>query len=594
MPLLKRLTRLWLLIVCLLVASVLVWQATRWVYSDALDKLVTTSSARLTLYDGTLREALSRYAFLPYVLAQNPEVQLLLETKNGSNVVDSYLEKLNREAGSEAFFVMDNAGDTLSASNWRDELTYVGQNYRFRPYFIDTQEGRTGRFFAIGATTGRPGYFFSHPVMKSGRNVGAAVVKVDLTPLQDDWHNGGETVLVSDSNGVVFLSSSADWNYRTLTPLSSEQLERIRAGKQYGHQSLSQIPVTTLEVLAEDQHVIKLNKVRYLMLSRSLPGLNWNMHHLVSLAPVMKQARLVAVNGTILALLILALVLYGRERKLKEISRRRVREAEAFREMNIRLQEEIVEHNRTERVLRETQDELIQAGKLAALGHMAAGIVHELNQPIAAIKTYVASCRLLAERGNGEKLNEALGAIKGTTEHMASITAQLKSFAHKAPQSLEPIVVQESLKEVLTMTTALLRDDSVELETEICNRPMVVSCHRGWIKQVLLNLIRNAVDAMQQAKQRQLKVRIADKVTEVEITVVDNGAGIAEHIAKELFTPFVTTKDVGDGLGLGLSICNRIVADLGGTIRAENRQSGGAQFVVCLPLVKRSEEEHHG
>jgi two-component system, NtrC family, C4-dicarboxylate transport sensor histidine kinase DctB len=594
MPLLKRLTRLWLLIVCLFVASLLVWQATRWVYSDALNKLITTSSARLTLYDGTLREALSRYAFLPYVLAQDIDVQQLLETKSGSDVVDRYLEKLNREAGSEAFFVMDSAGDTLSSSNWRDELTYVGQNYLFRPYFIDTQAGRTGRFFAIGATTGRPGYFFSHPVMTSGRNVGAAVVKVDLTPLQDDWHNGGETVLVSDSNGVVFLSSSADWNYRTLTPLSPEQLDRIRAGKQYGHQSLSQMPVTTLEVLTEDLHIIKLNKVRYLMLSRSLPGLDWNMHHLVSLVPVMKQARLVAVNGTILALLILALVLYGRERRLKEISRRRVREAEAFREMNIRLQEEIVEHNRTERVLRETQDELIQAGKLAALGHMAAGIVHELNQPIAAIKTYVASCRLLAERGHGEKLNEALGAIKGTTEHMASITAQLKSFAHKAPQSLEPIVVQESLKEVLTMTTALLRDDSVELTTEICHQPMVVSCHRGWIKQVLLNLIRNAVDAMHQSKQRQLKIKVVDKHSEVEITVADSGTGIAEHIAKELFTPFVTTKDVGDGLGLGLSICNRIIADLGGTIRAENRQLGGAQFVVCLPLADRSEEEHHG
>lgn len=594
MSILKQLTRLWLLIVCLLIATVLVWLATRWVYSDAVDKLVTTGNARLTLYDGTLREALSRYAFLPYVLAQNPEVQQLLDSKKGAEVVDLYLEKLNREAGSEAFYVMDTAGDTLAASNWRDELTYVGQNYRFRPYFIDTQAGRTGRFFAIGATTGRPGYFFSHPVMVSGRNAGAAVVKVDLTPLQDDWHNGGETVLVSDSNGVVFLSSSADWNYRTLTPLSQEQLTRIHAGKQYGRQTLSQMPLKILATLAEGQRIIRLDKVRYLMLSRSLPGLNWEMHHLVSLTPVLKQGRLVAVNGTILALLILALVLYGRERKLKEVSRRRVREAEAVREMNIRLQEEIVEHNRTERVLRETQDELIQAGKLAALGHMAAGIVHELNQPIAAIRTYVASCRLLAERGNGEKLDEALGAIKGTTEHMASITAQLKSFAHKAPQSLEPIVVQESLKEVLAMTTALLRDDSVELIADICSKPMIVSCHRGWIKQILLNLIRNAVDAMRQAELRQLEIIIADKKTEVEIRVADSGSGIAEHIAKELFTPFVTTKDVGDGLGLGLSICNRIVADLGGTIRAENRTPVGAQFIVCLPLADLSEEEQGG
>lgn len=488
---------------------------------------------------------------------------------------------------------MDRAGDTLAASNWRDELTYVGHNYRFRPYFIETQKGRTGRFFAIGATTGRPGYFFSHPVLRAGLNVGAAMVKVNLRPLQDGWHNGGETVLVSDKNGVVFLSSFPDWIYRTLTPLSAEQLVRIRAGKQYGDKDLSQLPVKTLDILSEGLRVVRFDKGRYLMLSRPLPGLDWNMHHLVSLAPAKKQARLVATNGTILALLILALGLYGRERKLKDISRRKAREAEAFKEMNIRLQEEIVEHNRTEQVLRETQDELIQAGKLAALGHMAAGIVHELNQPISAIRTYVASCGLLLERQETAKLQDSLTAIKRTTEHMGQITKQLKSFAHKAPQQLEPIVVQDSLGEVVTMTAALIKKSSVTLTLETASKPLVVSSHRGWIAQVLLNLIRNAIDAMESVDDKQLLISVAEKNRQAEISVIDNGTGIAEHISKELFTPFVTTKAVGDGLGLGLSICNRIVADLKGTIRAENNEGGGACLIVCLPLMESQQEGCH-
>jgi two-component system C4-dicarboxylate transport sensor histidine kinase DctB len=594
MSIVNRLTRYWVLLICLLVAVVLVWQATRWFFYDALDKQVSTSRARLTLYDGTLREALSRYAFLPYVLAQDPKVQKLLDTGQGEAAVDSYLEKMNTEAGAEAFFVMNALGDTLAASNKRDPLTYVGQNYRFRPYFIATQEGNTGRFFAIGATTGQPGYFFSHPVFSAERIVGAAVVKVDLTPLQDDWHNGGETVLVSDANGVVFLSSSADWNYRSLTPLTSEQLERIRSDKQYGHQDLQQLPLTTIEQLGQDQAIVRLNGGRYLMLSRPLAGLDWSMHHLISLTPVIKQARLVAINGTILALLALALGLYARERKLKTLSRRRMREAIALREMNLRLQEEIVEHHRTEMILRETQDELIQAGKLASLGHMATGIVHELNQPVAAIRTYIASCRLLLQRGQIEPLKAILGSMNKTTEHMSGITAQLKSFAHKAPQELKPIVVQESLHEVIAMTSALLKSHGVELITEIAPKPLVVCCHQGRIKQVLLNLIQNAVDAMEQSQQRLLRIEVVAKGAEIEIAISDNGTGIAEDIIKELFTPFVTTKAVGDGLGLGLSICNRIVADIGGTIRAANRPSGGARFVVCLPLSTAPGEEERG
>lgn len=589
----KKPARLLLLIVSLGVVAICVWQGTRWVYSDAIAKMATVSGERLTLYEGTLREALSRYAFLPYVLAQNPDVKRLLETGEGSEVVNRYLEVLNSEAGSEAFFVMDRAGDTLAASNWRDELTYVGHNYRFRPYFIETQKGKTGRFFAIGATTGRPGYFFSQPVIKDDGNIGAAIVKVNLRPLQNGWHNGGETVLVSDANGVTFLSSFPGWMYRTLTPLSEDQLKRIRAGKQYGEKDLSRLPVKTIDVLSDELRTVRSDQGYFLMLSRPVPGFDWKMHHLVSLTPARKQARLVAINGTIMALLVLALALYGRERKLKQQSRRKAREAEAFREMNIRLQEEIEEHNRTERVLRETQGELIQAGKLAALGHMAAGIVHELSQPISAIRTYVASCGLLLERRETEKLQNSLAAIKRTTEHMGTITRQLKSFAHKAPQQLEPITVQNSLKEAVNMTAALVKKNAVALKLEIDSVPLVVSSHRGWIAQVLLNLIRNAVDAMADQGDKQLLIQLREHDGQVVITVVDNGTGIAEHVATELFTPFVTTKDVGDGLGLGLSICNRIVADLGGTIRAVNNPAGGASFIVCLPLMEKPQEDSH-
>lgn len=568
-------------------ATALVWQATRWAYTDALDKLITVGGERLTLYSGSLRGALSRYAYLPYILSQDVDVKILLKTSFNLDLVNRYLQSLNSEAGSEALYVMNSIGETLAASNWQKSLSFVGQNYGFRPYFTDAKAGLNGQFFAIGVTTGRPGYFMSHPVQQGGQFLGAAVVKVDLTPLQDHWREGGETVLVSDANGVLFLSSRSDWKYRTLTQLSEGQRTMILAGRQYGDQSLELLPLETVEPLAVGQRIVRFENTLYLMLSRPLPGLSWQLHHVVPLASVREQGQAVAAIGTVLALLVLALGLYARERRQKQISRRKARESEAIQEMNLRLQEEITERSRTERVLRETQAELVQTGKLAALGHMAAGIVHELNQPISAIRTHAASGRLLLDRQDTGKVRETLVSVTRMTEHMASITAQLKTFAHKTPQLKEQIVLQDCLDGALAMTAPLFIEFEISLHREIPTEPLILNGDQVRVKQVLINLIRNAIDAMRDCHQRDLRIKISVQNRDVEMIISDSGSGMTDQAMEELFTPFFTTKEVGEGMGLGLSISYRIVTDMGGTIRAQNLAKGGAQFIVRLPLLNQ-------
>lgn len=582
----RNIIPLWILLLGVVLATGLVWQATRWAYTDALENLVKVGAERLTLYSGTLREALSRYAYLPYVLSQNTDVEILLKTSFNLDLVNRYLQSLNSEAGSEALYVVNSIGETLASSNWQEPLSFVGRNYGFRPYFTDAKAGLNGRFFAIGVTTGRPGYFMSHPVLQDERFLGATVVKVNLAPLQDDWHKGGETVLVSDANGVLFLSSRNDWKYRTLTQLSEGQRTMILAGRQYGNQSLELLPLETVEVLADGQRIVRFENDLYLMLSRSLPGLDWQLHHVVPLAPVQERGQSVAAIGTVLALLVLALGLYVRERQQKQISRRKAREAEAIQEMNLRLQEEIAERSRTENILRETQAELVQTGKLAALGHMAAGIVHELNQPISAIRTQAASGRLLLDRQETGKVRETLVAVTRMTEHMASITAQLKTFAHKTPKLKGQVGLRDCLDGALAMTAPLFSEFGISLDKEIPDKPFIVNGDRARVKQVLVNLIRNAVDAMRGCNQRDLQIKISAQNNEVEISISDSGSGITDQDMEELFTPFFTTKEVGEGMGLGLSISYRIVTDLGGTIRAQNLTDGGAQFIVKLPLVK--------
>lgn len=589
----KNVVPLWMILGIILVTG-LIWQATRWTYTEALDNLIKVGGERLTLYSGTLREALSRYAYLPYVLSKNTDVHILLKTSFNSDLVNSYLHSLNSEAGSEALYVMNSIGETLASSNWQEPLSFVGHNYGFRPYFTDAKAGLKGHFFAIGVTTGQPGYFMSHPVKKDEQFLGATVVKVNLAPLQDDWHKGGETVLVSDTNGVLFLSSRTDWKYRTLTQLSEGQRNMILAGRQYGNQSLDLLPLETVETLADGQRIVRFENALYLMLSRPLPGLGWQLHHVVSLAPVQEQGQAVAAIGTVLLLLILALGLYFRERQQKQISRRKAREAEATQEMNLRLQEEIAERSRTESILRETQAELVQTGKLAALGHMAAGIVHELNQPISAIRTQAASGRLLLDRQDTGKVREVLAAVTRMTEHMASITAQLKTFAHKTPQLKEQIVLQDCLDGAVAMTAPLFSEFGISLYKEIPDEALILKGDRVRVKQVLINLIRNAIDAMRDCDQRNLRIKMSVQNQEAEISVSDSGPGIADQDMEEIFTPFFTTKEVGEGMGLGLSISYRIVTDLGGTIRAQNLSDGGTRFIVKLPLVKLVSGEING
>ncbi|MGC9520153.1 MAG: sensor histidine kinase [Desulfuromonadaceae bacterium] len=586
----KHIKPFWLLLAGLVIAVVCIWQVTRLTYEVELKNILDTGEERLNLYASTLREALSRYASLPYVLARDPAVHKVLNNETDADQLNRYLDDLNREAGSDALYIMDAHGITKASSNWRESYSYIGHNYGYRPYFTATKAGHMGRFFAIGATTGRPGYFISCPVQQAGKFIGAAIVKVNLDPLQDDWRKGGEIVMVSDANGVLFLSSNNAWKYHTLAVLTPEQRQLISAGRQYGSQPLNPLPLQTLESLDAGHSIVRIGAIRYLLLARQLDHPGWRLLHLIPLRQVVQHSSAAGIIATASVLLFIALGMYARERQQKKLSRRKAREAEAIKAVNLRLQKEIEEHCRTEQILRETQAELVQNSKLAALGQMAAGIVHELNQPIGAIRTHAASARLLLDRGNPEQLRETLTSVSKITDHMASITAQLKSFATKTPQRQETVLFQDCLEAVLHMLAPLLDGAGVQLNKHVYEEPLLLQGSRGQVEQVLVNLIRNAVDAMHNSTKKILEIKLRRTENHLELCVRDSGPGIAQDHMDELFDPFFTTKEIGQGLGLGLSISYRIVDDLGGSIRAANNADVGATFTVRLPLLSEEEQ----
>lgn len=578
----RRLGRFPFWIIGFCVTAVAVWGATTWTTRITVDQLRETASGRLTLYESTLWAAIKRYHYLPYVLSRNVEVHNVLAGGAPANDLNLYLEALNERSGAAALYLMDKNGDTLAASNWRTPESFVGSNYAFRPYYKNALEGRGGFFFGIGVTTGLPGLFLSHPVVIDDEVAGVAVVKVDLEPLQRNWQQGGEVVFASDMEDVIILSSRSDWRYQTLSPLILPTIKRISLERRYPGVNLQ--PLSIRRRGSDGEEFFEIGQEEYLVEKRHVRGTDWSLYFLSPTTLLAERRSTAVIIVGISVGLVLLGSLFARERRLKLSSQREAAEAERFRQLNRRLEVEIEERRRAESVLRDTQDELVQSGKLAALGQMSAAIAHELNQPISAIRTFSASARVMLGRGVVDPVNETLDQISKMTERMGVITGQLKTFSRKSQGRLEDIDVLDCLKNALVLVEPQLRMDKCALETSLPDKPVFIRGDAVRLEQVMVNLIRNALDAMKAQPSPWICCEVFTEENWAVIQISDCGDGIDEAIAGQLFDPFFTTKEPGKGVGLGLSVSYGIVQDLKGMIKAKNRTGGGAVFEVWLPL----------
>jgi C4-dicarboxylate-specific signal transduction histidine kinase len=591
----NRLRRIGLLTLILIVVTGLTaWGAHRWAEALALDELTVNGEQRLGLYASSIRNAVGRYDYLPALTTRDHDVLALLAAPSDvqRDVVNRRLEEANAVAGSAALYVVDGDGLALASSNWRDPAqSFVGQRYNFRPYFRQGMETGSGRYFGIGVTTGQPGYFLSHAAQADRGVIGLAVVKIDLEPLQRDWAAGGERVLVTDDNGVVFLASHAAWKYRALRPLPAEVRARLAETRQYDRSDLDALGLREGPLMSGGARLVSLpnpdgSRHAYLMQDLILPEFGWTIRFLSDLEPVRTQANAAALLAALAVLLLATGAALGQQRRQ---TLRLQRESHALLER--RVAERTAELVAANRVLRDAQEELVQAGKLAALGQMSAALAHEINQPLAAIRTFVASTRVLAERGEAALVQSNLAMVGDLAERMAVISGHLKDFARKGPARVEAVSVARAMNHALTLLAPRLREEDIALDIDIPPDALV----RGdavRLEQVFVNLLRNAADAMAESDDRRLSLSAApvtdNGAAAWEIRIRDRGTGIADADQFRLFDPFFTTKEVGQGLGLGLSLSYGIVRDFGGALRAENNPDGGACFVIRLPDAKET------
>ncbi|KVG78830.1 ATPase [Burkholderia ubonensis] len=623
----RRLLVLVALAAVLAAACALTWTVT---WQRGVGELQRNAAVRVDRTTNALKSTLDRYESLPYLLGSHPYVQeLLAEPKRADYAAraNRYLEDLNQHARATVTYLVGADGLCVAASNWRAPDSFIGIEYRFRPYFIDAMNGRVGRFFGIGTISRDPGYYISQPVWRDGRIVGVVVVKLNL-----EWFQGAdasEPLVVADDHGVVFLSSVPAWKYHTLKPLAGPVAASIFETRQYAQQPVAPLPLRVEQVLDRDAQIVRLGPgrraPRYLATQRRIGEPDWLLVTLAPIAPVDADAR----NATIVtgfgfvSIALLAFYWRMRRARVREMIRGRALLQQAYAELNRRveertadlseanaqLQKEVGERIRAEQDLRAAHDELIQASKLAALGQMAAGITHELNQPLAALRSFSDNTRVLLDRGEQTAARENLEAIAALTERMGKITNQLKLFVGRARPRNEQALVVRALRSVLALLgerlrgvelVLTLRDDAVspvrEAPLDLANDhpELVARCEDLRLEQVLINLLGNALDAVAaggapRTAAPRIDVTIEASAATLAIQVRDNGPGIAPDLLPRLFEPFFTTKEMGRGLGLGLAISSSIASDAGGSLTARNAPGGGALFVLTL----RRARTHH-
>ena len=596
-----------------LLLPVLLWQTWIWSQRALLDALGEGARNTLELTVANLRGELRKHEILPQILASNEDFVRLLANPSDPLLLDRmnrYLEFINSITGTSDTYLMDATGLTLAASNWNAEKPFVGKNFSYRPYFQEAMSGGLGRYFALGTTSNKRGYYFAYPVRRNDTILGAVVVKMSLASLEGTWARHGTAVIVTDPSDVIFLSSNPNWRFKTLRPLAAQELERIAASRQYSDAELAPFPLVSRRPFDESAELVHYRpaaspsdagsagrdgEIEYLLQSTDMPEAGWRVQILSDTAAIGGQVTSAVILVAFACLVVVLSAAYFLQRRInlrermamqrqaQEVLETTVRERTAdLLQSNQHLQREIGDRKAAEAELRQTQAELIQAGKLAALGQMSVGISHELNQPLAAIRSYADNAQILLARERGEEVKSNLQRISELTGRMAEIAKHLNTFARKPQQRIVPISLSAALDETLTLIGTRLAADGVEVVLAVPDYDTEVLGGQVRMQQVLLNLIKNALDAMDASAERRLHISVELAGESVILKVRDSGPGIDAVSLPQIFDPFFTTKQVGRGLGLGLSISYNIVKDFGGSIRAENHPDGGAVFTVEL------------
>ena len=556
-----------LVVLCALLAALLaVFDLS---YRSSLNRLSDIGNLRLEQASDRLLGQLEPYQQLPNLLAKHPTVTDA--KREGTADIGGFLLNTALGTGTEDIYVLDRAGVVVASSNEADTDSYVGADFSSRPDVRAAMNGRLGFHHAL-ETGGPRNFFYSRGIIDQSPPVlGVVVAKVDVAELEFEWSIDDTVTAFFDRDDVVFLSNRPELVLRQfpLTPLVD--LPRYPSGALRPFYEVTKSTVGVHEIWSTPMP--DPLPADALVLHRYIPQIDMTARIFMSTA----SAQSAAVQRTALAAALIALV--GMALFLVVLNRRRLTDRLAV-EARAKAQLEARVAKRTEQLER-AQDDLVQAGKLAALGHMSAGISHELNQPLATIQILSENAKKLQSRGRHDETAENLSEISAQTGRISRILKNLRAFARKDDISIEAVDLNAVLSEALRMSDARLATDGVTVLRDTTGMPLAKGGEVR-LQQVLMNIINNAADALRNAEIKQLHIGYDTTASAVMLKLRDTGSGLDNPTC--VFEPFFTTKEIGasKGLGLGLSISHGIMGSLGGALTAQNHPDGGAEFTMTL------------
>ncbi|OYW83487.1 MAG: hypothetical protein B7Z26_00435 [Asticcacaulis sp. 32-58-5] len=557
----KSMTRIGLWLVCGLMAGAALMATYDLTRRSALDDLKREAQVTAQLRVAVLQSELDKQRAVPVILADDSDVVAALRNPDPARFVriSQKLERLRQETRGAVIYLIDDKGVAVAASNWALPVSFVGSNYGFRPYFRQAMTNVTSEQFALGTVSGKPGLYMAHSVSDSGKAIGVVVVKMEFDAIEASWAQSPQTTYVTDRAGQVVLTARPELRFQAPPTLRGDQFITPVAVPVDGWQLL---------VVSSARPALDLARNAALILALALG--------LIAILIVWQWRRIRQKQAQ-------GLVAAAREaeyrQRLEADVDARTREISI---VNTRLSAEIHDRRDAERRLSSLQADLVQANKLASLGQITAGVAHEINQPVATIRILAdTSVKLIGATKARAMLSDNLDKITRMCERIGHITGELRTFSRKATGEVEPVPLQDTVTSSILLNQSRLHENRVTLICDPIDPGLKVMAGRIRLEQVLVNLLQNAFEALEARPDPTVRLTVEVTDTWVTLKVIDNGPGLKPEVLDQLFTPFVTTKP--KGLGLGLVIAHDILRDFGGDLSAESTDAG-ATFILKLKV----------